>query len=204
MKKLALNTRFKMIYISIFIIYIITISALSWFVNRPKKLSDIYGGPSPLSMSIGEFIKEYKPNKNGIPPYMKNQIEMLENDDITGVVLKKNRKSVLSGVQYGKTQQQAEFVQQYLGNPFKANAYQSALSIPPEKRTPFEKWKASDPANTYTPWWLCERSMRNMPDVVEFEYSREQPKIQRKAFEGGRNSFTQEVKRLINLLDEVL
>jgi hypothetical protein len=95
-----------MIYISIFIIYIITISALSWFLSRPKvekltpyeKWADIYGCPSPAAMSISEWVSRQTPLPSKIvvfsnptrgTPYLQNYIDMLENDDVKKVVVKK-------------------------------------------------------------------------------------------------------------------
>lgn len=84
------------------------------------------------------------------------------------------------------------------------NPYQSALAIPLEKRTPFEKWKASDPANTWWPWWLNKRTMTSMPDVCIHEYEIEQPETQKKAFDAGLNVFNEKIKECIDLLDRVL
>ncbi len=56
------------------------------------------------------------------------------------------------------------------------NFYQTALDIPMEKRTPFEKWKASDPANTWVPWWLSDRIMKSMPEVCDMNISKNSKK----------------------------
>ncbi len=84
------------------------------------------------------------------------------------------------------------------------NSYQSALAISPERRTPFEKWKASDPANTWIPWWLSDKIMKSMPEVCEHEYIKEQPETQLKAFEAGLNVFTEKINSYIDLLDNAL
>ncbi len=88
-------------YILLFIAYFVLVSALHRFVNRPKKetLSDIYGGPSPLSMSITEWVEKNRE----IPPYLKSSIEQIQDDEIKKVIVKKDRTRLYDLIVHGES-----------------------------------------------------------------------------------------------------
>ncbi len=190
--------------------------------NKTPKAKHVARKIKKRPMSISEWAN--KPRT--IPLYLKSIINQIENEKTGRVVVKKIRDSrsdfdnvFIASVQCGNpfpwflvhpdgTQEEidenrisslTEFKQQYLANPWK-----SALSIPEEKRTPFEKWKASDPANTWAPWWLSDRIMKSMPEVCEHEYIKEQQETQHKAFEAGLNVFTEKINSYIDLLKNAL
>ena len=185
-----------MTYLLIFIAYIIATSILGWFANRPKKtLSDIYGGPSPVFISISEWAENNKLNETFEPYQLKEndpaniilkrktksfwhttsggvvavsasnktriftrveiESKIIFEDDLIKdnpkykkLILEKERlvrmeKAIINrgnrlktaiamGIQCGKTEQQTEFIQQYLGKPFKPGTFSNKINLKPK------------------------------------------------------------------------
>lgn len=207
-------------YILFFIAYFALTSILHRAANRPVFKTERFLGQKWRAVKVETVsITEWAQKSRYIPPYLKNTVDQITGGEIESVIIKKQRfpvKSVVfstpsspddsifdaafkSGVQCGRTPDITEFKRQYLANP-----WQAASSIPDKERTPFEKWKASNPANTWQPWWLSKQVFNSMEDVAIHEHQKEQVETQKKAFDAGLNACNDQMKEWIELLDGVL
>ena len=100
-------------------------------------IASVAGKIKKRPMSISEWANT--PRK--IPPYLESAINQIQDDKIEKVIVKKNRTFDTSPLYVFANEETAK---NFVTNRVEPNSYQSALAISPERRTPFEKWKALD------------------------------------------------------------